>query len=64
LAADTVALIEEGRISYEKGIADALSVFKEAQATSDPQTIILAEYTLLPVLPIEQGSKIYSAPLV
>ena len=37
----------EGRISYEKGIADAMSVFKEAQTTSDPQTIILAEYTFL-----------------
>jgi hypothetical protein len=38
---------EEGRISYEKGITDALSVFKEAQTTSDPQTIILAEYTFI-----------------
>jgi hypothetical protein len=38
---------EDGRISYETGIADALSVFKEAQATADPQTIILAEYTFL-----------------
>ena len=38
---------EEGRISYEEGIATALSVFKEAQTTADPQTIILAEYTFL-----------------
>jgi hypothetical protein len=38
---------EEGRISYEEGIALALSTFKEAQATADPQTIILAEYTFL-----------------
>jgi len=38
---------EEGRISYEKGIAEALSAFKEAQTTADPQTMILAEYTFL-----------------
>ena len=38
---------EEGRISYEKGIAEALTAFKEAQATADPQTIILAEYAFL-----------------
>jgi hypothetical protein len=38
---------EEGRISYEKGIAEALSTFKEAQATADPQIMILAEYTFL-----------------
>jgi hypothetical protein len=37
----------EGRISYETGIAEALSVFAEAQATGDPQTIILAEYTFI-----------------
>jgi len=37
----------EGRISYEKGITEALSAFKEAQATADPQTIILVEYTFL-----------------
>jgi hypothetical protein len=37
----------EGRISYEKGIAEALAAFKEAQATADPQTIILVEYTFL-----------------
>jgi hypothetical protein len=38
---------QEGRISYEDGIAEALSAFKEAQTTADPQTIILAEYTFL-----------------
>jgi len=38
---------EEGRINYETGIAVALSAFKEAQATADPETIILAEYTFL-----------------
>jgi hypothetical protein len=38
---------EEGRISYEDGIAKAMSAFQEAQATADPQTIILAEYTFL-----------------
>ena len=38
---------EEGRISYEDGIAEALAVFKEAQVTADPQTIILVEYTFL-----------------
>jgi hypothetical protein len=37
----------EGRVSYEEGIAEAMSAFKEAQATADPQTMILAEYTFL-----------------
>jgi hypothetical protein len=37
----------EGRINYEKGIAKAMSVFKEAQAAADPETIILAEYAFL-----------------
>jgi len=37
----------EGRISYETGIAKAMSAFQKAQATTDPQTIILAEYTFL-----------------
>jgi hypothetical protein len=43
----------EGRMSYERGIAEALSIFKEASATNvaaataDPQTIILAEYAFL-----------------
>ena len=38
---------EEGRISYEEGIARAMTIFKEAQATADPQIMILAEYTFL-----------------
>jgi hypothetical protein len=38
---------EEGRISYEDGIDKAMSAFQEAQATTDPQIIILAEYTFL-----------------
>jgi hypothetical protein len=38
---------EEGRISYETGITEALSAFREAQTTADPQIMILAEYTFL-----------------
>jgi hypothetical protein len=38
---------EEGRISYEKGISLAMSAFNEAQVTTDPETIILAEYAFL-----------------
>jgi hypothetical protein len=38
---------EEGRVSYETGIAQAMSSFQEAQATADPETVILAEYTFL-----------------
>ena len=38
---------EEGRILYEEGIALAMSTFCEAQATADPETIILAEFTFL-----------------
>ena len=38
---------QEGRLSYEDGIAKALSAFSEAQSTADPQTMILAEYTFL-----------------
>ena len=37
----------EGRITYESGISKAMSAFQEAQATADPQTIILVEYTFL-----------------
>ena len=37
----------EGRVSYEAGIAKALSTFRDAQSTTDPQTIILAEYTFI-----------------
>jgi len=38
---------EEGRISYENGITAALSAFKDAQSTVDPQVIILIEYTFI-----------------
>ena len=37
----------EGRISFEKGIAEASSAFKEARASADPQTIILVEYAFI-----------------
>jgi hypothetical protein len=40
----------EGRINYESGIALAMETFKEAQATSDPQIILLAEYTFIKTL--------------
>ena len=38
---------EEGCLAYEKGIASALSAFKDAQSTIDPYIIILVEYTFL-----------------
>jgi len=38
---------QEGRLSYERGISEAMTVFKEVQATAAPETIILAEYTFL-----------------
>jgi len=38
---------EEGRISFEKGIALAMTAFQEAQISADPQTLILAEYTFI-----------------
>jgi len=38
---------EEGRISYETGIAQALKAFQEAQSSNNPQIIILAEYTFI-----------------
>jgi hypothetical protein len=38
---------QEGRISYEDGISRALTAFQEAQASADPETIILSEYTFL-----------------
>jgi hypothetical protein len=37
----------QGRISYEKGIALAVSTFQEAQRSADPQTIILVEVGFL-----------------
>ena len=38
---------QEGRISYETGIVEALSAFREAQASSDPRIRFLAEYTFI-----------------
>jgi len=38
---------QEGRISYEKGIAQAMSAFAEAQTSGDPYVILFIEYTLL-----------------
>jgi len=38
---------QEGRINYEDGIERAMSAFQEAQATADPQIILLAEYTFI-----------------
>ena len=37
----------DGRVSYETGIADALFHFEKAQASADPQAIVLAEYTFI-----------------
>lgn len=38
---------EEGRISYETGIAEAMTTFQKAQVSADPRIIILTEYTFL-----------------
>lgn len=38
---------QEGRISYETGISEAMSAFQEAQSTADPQTMLLTEYTFI-----------------
>jgi hypothetical protein len=38
---------QEGRLSYEDGIAEALTAFQEAQVAADAQTLILAEYTFI-----------------
>jgi hypothetical protein len=38
---------QEGRISYETGIAKAMTVFQEAQISADPQAMLLSEYTFL-----------------
>ena len=32
---------EEGRLSYERGISGALSAFRDAQSSADPDIIIL-----------------------
>jgi len=37
----------ESRVSYEEGIDLAMSSFKDAQTSADPQTLILAEYTFI-----------------
>jgi hypothetical protein len=37
----------QGRISYEDGLALAMSAFQEAQRSADPQTIILVEAAFL-----------------
>jgi hypothetical protein len=38
---------EEGRLSYERGVAEALSAFHDTESTADPQTIIFVEYTFI-----------------
>ena len=38
---------EDGRLSYERGITEALSVFRDAQSTADPKSIFLIEYTFI-----------------
>ena len=37
----------DGRINYELGIADSLTLFQQAQASADPQVIILSELIFL-----------------
>jgi hypothetical protein len=38
---------QEGRISYEDGISEALAAFREAQTVADPLTLIFTEWTFL-----------------
>ena len=38
---------DDGRISYETGIAEAMTAFQLAQDSINPQAILLAEYTFL-----------------
>jgi len=38
---------EAGRMAYERGISAALFAFRDAQSTTDPQAIVLVEYTFL-----------------
>ena len=38
---------EESRLSYERGISEALSTFRDSQSSYDPEIIILIEYTFL-----------------
>jgi len=40
-----IGIADDGRLSYENGIAGALSGFRGAQSTIDPQPIILVKYT-------------------
>ena len=43
----TRGMEQEGRISYEDGIALAMATFKKAQASADPQVLIVSEYTFI-----------------
>jgi hypothetical protein len=43
----TDGLEHAGRLFYERGILTALDVFKNAQISTDPQTMILVELTFL-----------------
>lgn len=43
----TDGLEHAGRLFYEDGISTALGTFKNAQASADPQTMILVELTFL-----------------
>jgi len=43
----TDGLEHVGRLFYEEGIAIALDTFKHAQASADPQTLVLIELTFL-----------------
>ena len=43
----TRGMEQEGRVSYEIGIASSLIAFKKAQTSTDPQTIILSEYAFI-----------------
>jgi len=38
---------QEGRISYETGIEKAMTTFKVAQASADPQAMLISEYTFI-----------------
>ena len=38
---------QEGRISYEYGISEAMTTFQKAQNAADPQALIQAEYTFI-----------------
>ena len=43
----TRGMEQEGRISYEDGISEAMTVFEEAQSSADLRVLILAEYTFI-----------------